>query len=170
MQNLGYAPHNKLKIRVVARDTGAYRRAGVSLIGDLRAIFVEAELENVSTKEWHSKLARRDFRVAINRTGQQVDDPDINFYENYYCGSSRNYSHYCNPEVDRMIDRQSSELDAARRLRLVHAIDRKLQEEFARPIIFHQVNFRARHPYVKGFQFHHGIYNSWRFQDVWLDK
>ena len=31
------------------------------------------------------------------------------FYENYFCGSERNYTGYCNAEVDKLIDQQSVE-------------------------------------------------------------
>jgi hypothetical protein len=29
-----------------------------------------------------------------------VDDPDAQFYENYACGSDRNYTGYCNARLD----------------------------------------------------------------------
>ena len=36
-----------------------------------------------------------------------LDDPDQMFYENYSCGSDRNYTGYCDAEVDTLIDEQS---------------------------------------------------------------
>ncbi len=35
---------------------------------------------------------RGDFQIAANLTGIGPDDPDANFFENYSCGSPRNYS------------------------------------------------------------------------------
>ena len=35
--------------------------------------------------------ARKDYTVGMNRTGVGVDDPDVNFYENYHSTSDRNY-------------------------------------------------------------------------------
>ena len=66
-----------------------------------------------------------------------VDDPDQMFYENYACGASRNYTGYCNPEVDKLIDQQSMEADQEKRKQLVWEIERKLAEDGARPIIFY---------------------------------
>jgi peptide/nickel transport system substrate-binding protein len=40
-------------------------------------------------------------------------------YENYACGSDRNYTGYCDKEVDALIDRQSSEPDPEKRRQLV---------------------------------------------------
>jgi hypothetical protein len=33
------------------------------------------------------------------------------FYENYVCGAPRNYTGYCNPDTDKLVDRQSTESD-----------------------------------------------------------
>jgi peptide/nickel transport system substrate-binding protein len=47
-----------------------------------------------------------------------LDEPDQSFYENYVCGAEHNYTGYCNPKVDRLIDEQSMEPDPARRKEL----------------------------------------------------
>ena len=63
-------------------------------------------------------------RAAGEEAG--VDDPDQIFYENYVCGSERNYSGYCNPEVDKLVDQQSMEADPGKRKQLVWEIERRL--------------------------------------------
>src|SRR6266536_877484 len=72
----------------------------------------------------------------MNGTGGGVDDPDQQFYENYACGSARNYSAYCNPQLDKKFEEQSMMTDQNKRKKLVWEIDKKLQEDGARPIIF----------------------------------
>ncbi|MBI4636809.1 MAG: peptide ABC transporter substrate-binding protein, partial [Candidatus Rokubacteria bacterium] len=57
--------------------------------------------------------------MGTNLTGIGPDDPDANFYENYRCGSPRNYTDYCNELVDTMMDKQSQELDPKKRLQMV---------------------------------------------------
>jgi ABC-type transport system substrate-binding protein len=57
---------------------------------------------------------------------------------------------YCNPEVDKLIEQQSIEADAGRRKQLVWAIERKLAEDGARPIIFYNRYGTCWQPYVKG--------------------
>jgi peptide/nickel transport system substrate-binding protein len=109
--------------------------------------------------------------VGLNNTGSGVDDPDQQFYENYACGSDRNYSGYCNPELDKKFDEQSMLSDQDKRKKLVWEIDRKLQEDGARPIIFHTINATCWQPQVKGLTtMVNSIYNGWRLEDAWLDK
>ena len=83
------------------------------------------------------KLLRSDFVVALTAIGSGLDDPDQNFYENYICDSKRNYAHYCNREIDGLIDRQSMERDLNKRRELVWEIDHRLQQDIARPILFY---------------------------------
>ena len=73
--------------------------------------------------------------VGFDFSASVVDDPDEQFYENYACGSERNYTGYCNRELERLFDQQSMEANPEKRKQLVWEIDRKLQEEGARPII-----------------------------------
>jgi len=92
-------------------------------------------------------------------------------YENFTCGAEGNYDRYCNPEVDKMVDRQSMEFDQKKRKELVWAIERKLAEDAARPILWHNRTGTCWHPHVKGYTpMVNSVYNGWRFEDVWLDR
>ena len=58
---------------------------------------------------------RKDFTVGLNVSESAVDDPDQQFYENYVCTAERNYTGYCSPEVDKLVDQQSAESDKEKR-------------------------------------------------------
>ena len=171
MQGLGYSETNPLKVKISTRNIAVYRDPAVILIDQLKNIHIEGELEVVDTSIWHARVARKEYTVGLNLTGVGVDDPDVNLYENYSCNSERNYTQYCNKEVDALIDRQSQEIDKEKRKQLVWGIERKLAEDSARPIISYDRTATCWQPTVKGFVLHHnGIYNNWRFENVWLDK
>src|SRR6266446_9158641 len=78
-------------------------------------------------------------------------DPDQTLYENFTCGAEGNYDHYCNPELDKMVEQQSMEFDQKKRKELVWAIERKLAEDAARPILQRDKTGTCWHPYVKGY-------------------
>ena len=66
---------------------------------------------------------------------------------------------------------QSTEADQGRRKQLVWAIERKLAEDVARPIIAHSRMATCWQPYVKGpTMMVDSIHNSNRREDWWLDK
>ncbi len=171
MDELGYTESKPLKVKITTRNIAVYRDPAVILIDQLKRIHVDAELEVVDTSIWHAKVTRAEYAVGLNLTGVGVDDPDVNLYENYSCNSERNLTKYCNKEVDALIDKQSEELDVEKRKQIVWAIERKLAEDLARPIIQYQRAATCWQPHVKGFVLHrNSIYNDWRYEDVWLDK
>ena len=171
MQKAGYGPDKRLKVKVSTRNIPIYRDPAVILIDQLKEIFIDGELDVVETANWFSKVARKDYTVGLNLTGSAVDDPDQNFYENYACGSERNYTDYCNKDLQKLFDQQSMEPNFEKRKKLVWEIDKKLQEDVARPIILHARTATCWQPQVKGVTVMiNSSYNGYRYEDVWLDK
>jgi peptide/nickel transport system substrate-binding protein len=171
MEKAGYGPEKRLKVKVSTRNIPVYRDPAVILIDQLREIYVDGELEIVETGNWFSKVARKDYAVGLNLTGNAVDDPDQAFYENFACGSERNYTNYCNKELEKEFDSQSVETDVEKRKKLVWEIDKKLQEDVARPIIFQSRMGTCWQPHVKDVTIMaNSSYNGFRFEDVWLDR
>ena len=70
-----------------------------------------------------------------------------------------------------LFEKQSMMESGDERKKLVWEIDKRLQEDAARPIIFNNVGATCWQPYVKGFTaMTNSVYNGWRLEDVWLDK
>jgi peptide/nickel transport system substrate-binding protein len=171
MEKLGYGPNKHLETKVSTRNIPSWRDPAVLLISQLKEIYIDAELDVVDTTQWYPRVMRKDFTVGLQVTEAGVDDPDQAFYESYVCGSERNYSGYCNPEVDKLVDQQSTEADPGKRKKLVWEIERRLAQDAVRPVIFYPRGGTCRQPWVKGLTIMvNSIYNGWRFEDVWLDK
>jgi peptide/nickel transport system substrate-binding protein len=171
MQKLGYGPDRRLKVTVSTRDVPPYRDPAVILLDQLKEIYIDGELEPIDTTQWYPRVMRKDYTVALNLTGTYVDDPDALLYENYTCGGVGNYNGYCNPEVDKMIDRQSVEPDPDKRRRLVWEIERKLTEDGARPLVYFNRGANCAGPQVKNLTIMvNSIYNGWRMEDIWLEN
>jgi peptide/nickel transport system substrate-binding protein len=171
MEKLGYGPDNRLNVTVSTRNLAPYRDPAVVLIDQLKQIYIDAELDPVDTTQWYPTLMRKNYKIGMNITETAVDDPDVAFYENYVCGSQRNYTGYCNAEIDKLVDRQSAESSFEKRKKLVWEIERKLIDDDARPILFYTRVANCREPYVKNLTtMVNSIYNGWRFEDLWLDN
>ncbi len=171
MEKHGYGPDNRLKLTVNARNVPAHREPGVLLVEMLRHIYIDAELVPIDTAAWFPKITRKDYTIGPNITCGAVDDPDQNFYENYACGSARNFTQYCNKELEPLFDQQSMETDVAKRRAMVWDIDKKLQEDLARPILYHNKAATCWQPPVHGITpMVNSVYNWPRFEGVWLDR
>src|SRR6266481_2214611 len=171
MEKLGFGSDNRLEVKVSERNIPIFLDPAVILIDQLKEIYIDGELDPIETANWFPKIYRKDYTIGLNLTGVGADDPDAQFYENYACGSQRNYTGYCNPDLQKLFDQQSMEADQEKRRRLVWEIDRRLQEDQARPIVYHLRFATCWQPRVKGLRMMvNSVFNGWRFEDVWLDK
>ena len=171
MQKLGYGPDKRLAIKVSTRNLGPFKDPAVILIDQLKEIWIDAELEVIETANWFPKIVRKDYAVGLNLTASGVDDPDQQFFENYACGSERNYTGYCNRDIEKLFGQQSQMTDQEARKKLVWDIDKKLQEDGARPIVYHWQGATCWRPEVKGVTVMvNSAANGWRWEDVWLDR
>ena len=166
----GYGPGHPLNVTVSTRTQDIYVDIATWGVSELKAVGIEATLEQVESVQWFARLARRDFQIAINVTRVAADDPDANLAENYSCGSQRNYTDYCSKEMEAKFDQASRETNPARRLELVREIDRLLQNDVARPILAHRLDIQMYWPYVKGIVPHYNLNSYGRMQNVWLDR
>ena len=171
MEDLGYGPAKRLAIKVATREFQSYREPAVLIVDQLNKIYFDADLEVIESAVWFARMGRGDFAVGANNTGAAIDDPDVMLKENFACKSELNFSRYCNADVDKLLAAQSEEVDVEKRKQLVWQIERKLIEDVARPMIYHNRAATCWHAHLKGFARHeNSIYNNWRFDDVWLDK
>jgi peptide/nickel transport system substrate-binding protein len=170
MERHGYGPGNRLKIKVTTRDLPFYRDPAVLLIDQLKEVYIDGELDPIDTTAYFPKIRRKDFTVGLNlQTSGPDPDPTLDIF--FGCGSSLNWDGYCNPEVDKLIEAQSVEADPGKRKNLVWAIERKLAEDVARPIIFYSRGGTCWQPYVKNLTLMvNSIYAGNRREDIWLDK
>ncbi len=170
MEKLGYGPNNRLNIKVSASDISFYHDPAVILIDQLKEVYIDAELEAIDSTRYYPKIMRQEYTVGLNlQTSGPDPDPILDLF--YGCGSSLNWDHYCNKEVDGMIEQQSREGDAARRKQILWRIERKLAEDDARPMIFYADRGTCVRSNVKGDLVNdNSIFNAARREDVWLDR
>ena len=99
---------------------------------------------------WGAKLRRFDFTIALALSGSAVDDPGPQYIENYSCGTLRNYTGFCHPEMERLIQKQSMQSDPEVRKGIVLRIERILADKAVRPVIYYNRAGTCWHPAVKG--------------------
>ena len=171
MRKAGYGPEKRLALKIFTRDTPTFKEPALILADHLKEIYIDAQLDIADTPMFYNRVFRKDYQVGMNATGLSLDDPDQVLFETYSCGSLRNYTHYCNRELETLFDRQSREADMDKRRRMVWDIERTLAADVARPVTYHAYQAACWQPWVKNYSIMvNSIYNGWRFEDVWLDK
>jgi peptide/nickel transport system substrate-binding protein len=109
------------------------------MLGNLPIVSIAAApaAAPIDTTNWFPRVMRKGYIVVV------LQQP-------YECGGELNYSGYCSPEVDKLIELQSTEADQEKRKQLVWEIEWKLAEDGARPIIFYDRRTTCWQPRVKG--------------------
>ncbi|MEC0172472.1 ABC transporter substrate-binding protein [Paenibacillus graminis] len=108
---------SNLKLRFIVQS-GNKAQEAISLYVQqkLKAIGVEVELQNMDSSAWVQKfidLKSADYELAL--TGYIMGyDPDA-YRILFTSGGSSNYSHYANPEVDKLLNEGAGEADTAKR-------------------------------------------------------
>ncbi|MBI4081768.1 MAG: ABC transporter substrate-binding protein [Candidatus Lambdaproteobacteria bacterium] len=166
----GYSAEKPLKVVWKARNVNYLVDSAVWAVDQLRDIWIDAKIQQVELGAWYGVLARRDFSIAMKAHGPGADDPDVNFFEFYACDSQRNYSDYCNRELQQQMNAQSREADQQKRLTMVRELDRRMVEDGAAIVMGFRVSFNAMYPWVKNYIPHQSLYTYHRMQDVWLDR
>ena len=121
----------------MTRNLPDFRDNAIILIDQLKEIYVDGELAPIDTVSWFPTMYRKDYQIGYGFSAGVGDDPDDQFYTVYSCDAQLNYTGYCNRELEKRFERQSMEADQEKRRQLVWEIDKKLQEDVARPIIAH---------------------------------
>ena len=119
MAEAGFGPDKPLKVELVTRNIAVYVDMASFIANELKQIGIEATVKPIETAQWHAMATRGEYQIGANLTGIAPDDPDANFLENFGCTSPRNYTAYCNETLTKMIEQQSAEVDAKKRLALV---------------------------------------------------
>jgi peptide/nickel transport system substrate-binding protein len=165
----GFGPASPLKLELMTRGLPAFLDLASFVATELKRVGIEASVRQVETTQWEPQKVRREFVLSADRASMEPDDPDATFFEHYSCGSPRNHSGYCDPELTRLIEQQSQELDRSKRAALVQTIQRKLAEAAVTPVLCWRLDYFAVWPHVKNLVPHHSLYGWGRLQDVWLD-
>ena len=170
MKEAGYGPDKRLKIKVSTRNIATFRDPAVILIDQLKHIYVDGELEIIDTAVYYNRVFKKDYSVALNLSGRRSTIPMSRFFEGYACGSLRNYNGYCDPEMTKLFEAQSRELDQKKRLKWCGRSTASCRRT-SRGRSSYGRAAGCWQPHVKNLTLHiNSIYNGWRFEDVWLER
>lgn len=89
--------------------------------------------------------------VALGWSGRP--DPDLNIYDFLASTGSQNYSHYSNPQVDRLLIDARREMDQSKRKAIYDRIMKIVHEDVPYVYLYNEHDVSGLSKNVQGFQY-----------------
>ena len=154
--------------------TTPYEPVALYLIDQWKQIGVTATHDPKETAAYNADLLNGNYDVGNDFNCDYFDEPDLQlakFYSASGLGKGFNFSAYDDPELDKMIDAQSRETDAQKRLTLVHQIEKYAMETkaYMEPVIwwYRILPYNAK---VRGYVIGSNHYTTMDMANIWLAK
>jgi len=140
-------------------------------VEDMEAIGIDPTINTVDNATNYEVLQSGDFAVALMSFGANNYTKEIGFSEHYSCGSSRNYSRYCNPEVDDLIMQMTIETDPERQKALGWEAGEMILRDHGKMTVTYSITQAFHHPDVRNWMAGPSAYGQGAFQQheaTWL--
>ncbi|MEZ5853895.1 MAG: ABC transporter substrate-binding protein [Hyphomicrobiaceae bacterium] len=161
-----------LKIKLHNRTLNQpYTPAGIFLIDQWRRIGVQVEHSQVETKAYFANLVGGDFDVALYPVTTPADDATASHQSHLTNKKSPiSYSRHEDTKLDELWDRQTRELDPAKRKALIHEFEtRVLTQGYSLSVQWWQ-RIIVHHKKIKGWNFSPSHFQGNDLVNVWLDQ
>jgi len=136
----------------------------------LKHLNVKMELTQVDFAELYKMRDAGEWDLFSSDLRLYVPDPN-GAMAYFLCDSPANFANICDPELDRMWEEQSTEMDFDKRLEMCRAIERKIVEEALCMPGSANRRYHVQWNWVKGFVQQTEYYQSEpSFEHTWLDK
>jgi len=136
----------------------------------LTKIGINLDLDPKDTAAAYDSAYKGQFDVIAWTVSIALDDPDATFAEISTSKAVRNWSQLNDPEIDDLYDKQSQELDNAKRKQLVNQMDKKAMSIFQTLQLYYIKYNEGNYLSVRNYKFHPSLYTNKRLQDVWLNR
>ena len=131
LSELGYSDPSEVTLTLTTTDTeSAKKQAEVCQEMWNKTLGINIEIEQITYAECLSRQQSGDFEIVWAGWGSDYDDP-YSYLELFMSSSDYNYSGFQNDEYDALMTATQTEIDAAKRMNMMHQAEQILIDEGA---------------------------------------
>jgi peptide/nickel transport system substrate-binding protein len=147
-------------------------------INEQVAVVVQQQLQKAGIKvklnkqeyaAWIPLTLQKNYQVTGTSSGFR-DNPDEYLYALFFSTASRNDTGYNNPDMDKELELQRTQLDESARKKTVLDLQAKLLDEVPNSWIYTETVMEPRYKYVKGYDVTYAHNRTREFVRAWFDK
>jgi peptide/nickel transport system substrate-binding protein len=169
--------HEGRPIKILIEQSQMREAEALTLQSQLKKIGLNVELEVVDRGAFLNRQTRGEFNM-VTEGGESHPDPAATYGPYFSCAKDPrkrpvNRTGYCDKEMDGLLEKLESELNANKRKALLRQIITKLHDDVPEVAIAFVPRYFALHGHVKGFvSDDEGRFRWWRggLNYAWIDK
>lgn len=135
----------------------------------LQAAGIKVKLNKQEYAAWIPLTLEGNYMLTGTSSGFR-DNPDEYLYALFFTGASRNDTGYTNPDLDKQLELQRTQLDEAQRKQTVNDLQKKLLNEVPNSWIYEELVMEPRYSYVAGFTPTYQHNRTRQFVRTWFDR
>ncbi len=165
----GYKP-GQIELKWLILDTPESILTPQFVKEQLRQVGVTIVLEVSDRGTFTQRRDAGDYQLITMDNVAGALDPGLFYADFFVCGASSNDARYCNPKFDELFKSQLSELTEAKRVQIVHDMERILLTDLPAVQVRWVAEGMAWWPWVKNwYDVDPAYYNNVTLEEVWLD-
>ena len=140
------------------------------LQADLKKIGINARVADLEPVHYESRMVKGDFQIMVHNYGRSNRDPGtmVTAAKAWYTDKEGGWSHYENPEYDKLRRDLQSTLDREKRKATCRQIQLMMLDECFTIVVAPQPTAWAWHTYVKDLRY--DLENSPFVHELWVDR
>jgi peptide/nickel transport system substrate-binding protein len=132
----------------------------------LAKIGITVNVKPMEMAQYYNKTYSYDYSMSVH-TMLSGEEPEESLRP--YYGATATYYRWGNKEIQRLIDEQAKVLDPARRLEMIHRIQRLLLDDAPNVFLYTPVLHYGVQPWVKNYVVPVNNAYDQRYEEIWLD-
>lgn len=145
-----------------------YEKVAVILQQQMQKAGLKVRLDKKEYAAWVPLTINLDYQFTDTGAGFR-DNPDEYLYAPFHSKSSRNSTGYNNPDVDKLLEQQRTQLNNTERKNTVLAIQRKLVEEAPYSFLYNSPVFEVRVSSLQGYKATYSANRPRQFTRAWYN-
>jgi peptide/nickel transport system substrate-binding protein len=136
----------------------------------LKKVGINVTFKSMDNAEFSAKRKAKDFMINLAATDCGDDfDHDSMVYACYHSKAKNNYKAINEPELDKLLEAQRSEIDPVKRQQIIRQVATFIDDKDLAIDLYYPVRYEVWQPWLKNFAPHRGR-DGTPLKNAWIDK
>lgn len=157
---------NGFEVELIVSSTGDNVKSAQIVKDHLAKVGINVNVRPMEQAQYYNKTYAYDYSMSVH-TMLSGEEPEESFRP--YFGANATYYRWGNTEIHQLIDEQAKILDPAKRVEMVHKVQRMILDDAPNIFLYTPIYHVGVQPWVKNYTVPANAYDQ-RFEEIWLTK